>query len=250
MITLDGGKMSKSRGNLITPEEAFDTVGADSLRLFHLFVGPPGDDFDWRSEQSNHMMEGCHRFLARLWRLATDQVDRVTLADREPIAADVELEKATHRLIDRIHRDCERWSYNTAVAAAMEFLNTVYKHLQAPEGGRRQTVDFAIDSMLLLLAPMVPHVTAELWERRHGSDSSAHDQPWPSADRAMVAVETVTLVVQVNGKVRDRIEVDAGIDDAAAEALALASPKVIQALDGQAPKKVITRPPRLVNVVI
>ena len=112
MITMDGSKMSKSKGNLIAPERYFDTVGADSLRLFHLFVGPPADDFDW-SDQTDQMIEGCHRFLGRVWRLATGGVERVTLVDRDPTAADVELEKATHRLIDRVSRDYERWSYNT-----------------------------------------------------------------------------------------------------------------------------------------
>ena len=106
MITMDGSKMSKSRGNLIAPEKYFDTVGADALRLFHLFVGPPGDDFDW-GPQTDQMIEGCHRFLSRLWRAGTDSVDRVTLVDREPTASDVELEKDTHRLIDRVSADCD-----------------------------------------------------------------------------------------------------------------------------------------------
>jgi leucyl-tRNA synthetase len=249
MITMDGSKMSKSKGNLIAPEHYFETVGADSLRLFHLFVGPPADDFEW-SSQSDQMMEGCYRFLGRVWRLATGGVERVTLVDREPTAADLELEKATHRLIDRVSRDYERWSYNTGVAAAMEFVNTVYRHIQAPGGARRVTVDFAIDSLLLLLAPMAPHITAELWELRHGEDPGVHEQSWPVADRALLKVETVTMVVQVNGKVRERIEVDAGIGEAEATALALAAPKVVAALAGRPAKQVIARPPRLVNVVV
>jgi leucyl-tRNA synthetase len=249
MITLDGAKMSKSRGNLVAPEHYFATVGADSLRLFHLFVGPPADDFDW-STQSDHMMEGCHRFLGRVWRLATARVERMTLVDRQPTAADVELEKETHRLIDRISRDFDRWSYNTAVAAAMEFVNTLYRHVQAPEGGRAQTVGFAIDSLLLLLAPMAPHVTAELWERRHGDGSQVHAQAWPKADPDLVRVDTVTMVVQVNGKVRDRLEVNAAISEDEAARLSLAVPRVADALAGRQPRRVIARPPRLVNVVI
>ena len=249
MITMDGSKMSKSKGNLIAPERYFETVGADSLRLFHLFVGPPADDFEW-SSQSDQMMEGCYRFLGRVWRLATGGVERVALVDREPTAADLELEKATHRLIDRISRDYERWSYNTGVAVAMEFINTVYRHIQVPEGARRATVDFAIDSLLLVLAPMVPHITAELWELRHGEDPGVHEQSWPVADPALLKVDTVTMVVQVNGKVRERIEVDAGVGEAEATALALAAPKVVAALAGHPPAKVIARPPRLVNVVV
>jgi leucyl-tRNA synthetase len=249
MITMDGSKMSKSRGNLIAPERYFDSVGADALRLFHLFVGPPGDDFDWAA-QTDQMIEGCHRFLNRLWRLGTDTVERVTLVDREREASDLELEKETHRLIDKVSSDYERWSYNTAVAAAMEFLNSVYRHIQAPAGARRASVDLAVDSLLLLLAPMAPHITAELWEQRHAEAVPLHRQSWPSADPALVAVDTVTLVVQVNGKVRDRIEVDASITEEGAVALALAAPKVVDALAGGQPKKVIARPPRLVNVVI
>ncbi|HEY3810957.1 MAG TPA: class I tRNA ligase family protein, partial [Acidimicrobiales bacterium] len=265
MITLDGSKMSKSKGNLIAPENYFDTVGADSLRLFHLFVGPPADDFEW-SAQSDQMMEGCHRFLARVWRLATGGVERVTLVDREPVAADVELEKATHRLVDRVSRDWDRWSYNTSVAAAMEFVNTLYRHIQSEEGARRATVDAAIDTLLLLLAPMTPHIAAELWERRHrsegqaggagqagragGAAGSVHAQPWPVADPALVKVDSVTMVVQVNGKVRDRVDVDAGIGESDAAAVALALPKVVAELAGRTPAKVIARPPRLVNVVV
>ena len=223
MITMDGSKMSKSRGNLISPEKYFDGVGADSLRLFHLFVGPPGDDFDW-SAQTDQMIEGCHRFLARLWRLAVGAVE-VPLADRDATVADRELDKETHRLIDKVNRDFERWSYNTAVAACMEFLNSVYKYIQSGEGGRTATVDFAVDSLLLLLAPMTPHITAELWEVRHPASPPLHAQAWPAADPAMLVVDTVTMVVQVNGKVRDRLDVPAGVSEAEASALALASPR-------------------------
>jgi leucyl-tRNA synthetase len=270
MITMDHAKMSKSRGNVITPERFFDSVGADALRLFHLFVGPPAEGFNWDS-QTDQMIAGCHRFLGRLWRVALDSVQNVSLVDRVPVGSDLELEKDTHRLIDRVTSDLDRWSYNTAVAAAMEFLNTVYKHIQSPEGAARSSLDFAVDSLLLLLAPMVPHITAELWERRRGgseggvaggsvgfvesvrsvgSGGSVHDQAWPVADPSLLKVETVTMVVQVNGKVRDRLDVDASIEEGDAVALALGLPKVAAALAGAQPKKVIARPPRLVNVVV
>jgi leucyl-tRNA synthetase len=249
MITMDGSKMSKSKGNLISPEKYFDTVGADSLRLFHLFVGPPGDDFDW-SAQTDQMIEGCHRFLGRLWRLATGSVDRMSVAEREPTPADVALVKETHRLIDKVNSDFERWSYNTSVAACMEFVNGVYRYIQSPEGARRETLDFAVDSLLLLLAPMSPHITAELWERRHPGEEPLHARPWPSADPALVAVDTATMVVQINGKVVDRLEVSASLDEAAAVSAALASSRVADRLAGAQPKKVISRPPRLVNLVV
>ncbi|HVA74700.1 MAG TPA: leucine--tRNA ligase [Acidimicrobiales bacterium] len=249
MITMDGSKMSKSKGNLVAPERYFESVGADSLRLFHLFVGPPGDDFDW-GEQTDQMIEGCHRFLGRLWRIALGSLDSANIVDREPAEADVSLEKETHRLIDRVSSDYERWSYNTAVAAAMEFLNAVYRAVQSSEGVARSTLDFAVDSLLLLLAPMAPHITAELWERRRGPGGSVHGQPWPVADLALVAVDTVTMIVQINGKLADRIDVDASISEQDAVATALASSRVVDRLAGKNPRKVIARPPRLVNLVV
>ncbi|MBV9660455.1 MAG: leucine--tRNA ligase [Acidimicrobiales bacterium] len=249
MITMDGSKMSKSKGNLIAPERYYDTVGADSLRLFHLFVGPPADNFDW-GEQTDQMIEGCHRFLGRLWRLATGSVDRGSIIDREPTAADEDLDKDTHRLIAKVSSDFDHWSYNTAVASCMEFLNSVYRYLQSDEGGRRATVDFAVESLLLLMAPMAPHISAELWELHDPARGSVHAQAWPVADPSKVHEERVTMVVQVNGRVRDRLEVDATVSEGDAVATALASPRVSEALGGQQPKRVVARPPRLVNVVV
>jgi leucyl-tRNA synthetase len=133
------------------------------------------------------------------------------------------------------------------VAACMEFVNSVYRYVQSPEGARTETVSFAVDTLLLLLAPMAPHITAELWERRHGN--RVHAQPWPVADPAKVAAETVTMVVQVAGKVVDRLEVSPGLDADAAAQLALGSEKVTARLGGGAPSRVIARPPKLVNIV-
>ena len=242
MIRLGGDKMSKSKGNLVAPEEILDNDGADALRLAHLFVGPPQDDVDWEGVQ----IEGTARFLQRLWRLATGDVGAEPV-DREPTDADVAVERATHRLIARITDEYERWSYNTAVAGCMEHLNELYRYAQADEAPRSQTLADAVDTLLLVLAPMAPHVTAELWERRRGGH--VHTEAWPVADESMLVVDAVTMVVQVNGKVRDRIEVPAGIDAAEAERLALASEKVQAQLGGAEPRKVIARPPKLVNVV-
>ena len=234
MIRMGGSKMSKSKGNLVAPSRYLDTVGADALRLFHLFVGPPADDVDW-SEQTDEIIEGCSRFLRRTWRLVLE-AGAVAAASGDASAT---VDRAAHRLIERITDEYDRWSYNTAVAGLMEFVNLLYK-----EG----STDFAIDTLLLLLAPMAPHVSAELWERRHGTH--VHEQSWPVADPAMVVIDSVTMVVQVNGKLKDRIDVTPDLDEAAAEAVALASPKVQEAMAGATPKKVIARPPRLVNIVI
>ena len=233
MIRMGGTKMSKSKGNLVAPSRYFDTVGADALRLYHLFVGPPADDVDW-TDQTDEVIEGCSRFLHRVWRLALDEGD-----GPGPAADTTKVERAAHRLVAKVSEDYERWSYNTAVAALMEFTNLLY---------REGTTDFAVDTMLLLLAPMAPHLSAELWERRRGGH--VHAQAWPEADPEMVAAESVTMVVQVNGKVRDRIEVDPTTDGAEAERLALGSPRVQEHLAGAEPRRVVTRPPNLVNVVV
>jgi leucyl-tRNA synthetase len=224
MIRLGGTKMSKSKGNLVSPEEIINDYGADALRLAHLFVTPPGDDVDWEA----FGIEGTYRFLKRVWRLAlfTELVENAAV------------DRAAHQLIAKVSDEYDRWSYNTAVASLMEFVNLLSK-----EGATA----FAVDTLLLLLAPMTPHIAGELWERRHGTD--VHSQSWPTADPALVKPESVTLIVQVNGKVRDRIEVDPDISASDAEQLALASAKAQEHIGGAAPRKVISRPPNLVNIV-
>ncbi len=241
MIRLGGDKMSKSKGNLVAPEEILDVEGADALRLAHLFVGPPQDDVDWEGVG----IEGCSRFLQRVWRLATGEAV-AEQEDRAPNADDIDIEKKTHRLIDRVTTDYERWSYNTAVSTYMEFTNDLYKYIQKATP-RAATLSFAIDTLLMVMAPMAPHITAELYERRTGND--VHRQAWPIADPEMLRLESVTMVVQVNGKVRDRIDVAADISDADAEAVAMASDKVQPFLTGT-PKKIIVRAPQLVNIVV
>jgi leucyl-tRNA synthetase len=231
MIRLDGAKMSKSKGNLVAPEEIVDQYGADALRLAHLFVGPPADDVDWETVA----IEGTYRFLKRVWRLADPAGD----ADKADDEAAIEVTRATHRLVNRISDDYDRWSYNTAVAACMEFVNLLSK---------QGTTEEAVDTLLLLMAPMAPHITAELWERRHGTH--IHEQAWPEADPDLAKLQTETMVVQVNGKVRDRLDVDPTVDEAEAEALALQSARVQELLAGGSPKKVIARPPKLVNIVV
>ncbi len=253
MIRMDGTKMSKSKGNLVAPSRYLDTVGADALRLFHLFVGPPADDVDW-TDQTDQVIEGCGRFLDRVWRLAVGDADDRRGAGQSgradgSAAPDAEaaraVRRAIHRLIDRVSGDYERWSYNTAVAACMEFVNLLQPF--ARDGGDPEVVAEAVDTLLLLLAPMTPHLAAEAWERRHGDH--VHERRWPVADPALVVQEQVTMVVQVAGKVRDRLEVAVDISEDEAIAAALASDKVQAALAGATPARVISRPPRLVNLV-
>jgi leucyl-tRNA synthetase len=149
-----------------------------------------------------------------------------------------------------VTNDLERWSYNTAVAHCMEQLNLLQRYGRSSDGPHATVWAEAADALLSLLAPLTPHVTAELWEQRHPGEPSVHEQSWPTFDPALVRDETVTMVVQVNGKLRDKVEVDPEITEAEAVAVALASPKVIEALAGREPQRVIARPPRLVNVVV
>jgi leucyl-tRNA synthetase len=248
MIRLAGEKMSKSKGNLVAPEGILDSRGADTLRLAQLGLKPPQDDVDWE----NVSIDGAFRFLCRVWRIAlpgSDLVAAARLRDTEH-GADLALTRSTHALIDQVTNDFERWSYNTAVAKYMSFVNEVYRYVQAPDGVNPRTLDEAVDTLLLLMAPAVPHITAELWELRKGRDAHIHTHAWPVADPAMLLQETVTMVVQVNGKVRDRIEIHADATEEEAIAAALASAKVMESVNGAHPKKVIARAPKLVNLVI
>jgi leucyl-tRNA synthetase len=245
MIRLGGTKMSKSRGNLVAPEEIIDTLGADALRLAHLAVKPPEEDVDWEDVG----LEGASRFLRRVWRLAVPGGPAgVVRRDGPAGPADVALQRATHRLVADVTADFDRWAYNVAVARYMAFVNELAR--AAGEGGvHGPTWDQAVDTLLQLLAPACPHVTAELWARRHDG-AHVHTSAWPVADPAMLVEESVTLVVQVDGKVRDRVEVAADADEAACVAAALASEKVRAQLGGAEPRTVIARPPKLVNVVV
>ncbi|HWE67357.1 MAG TPA: leucine--tRNA ligase [Acidimicrobiales bacterium] len=250
MIRMDGTKMSKSKGNLIAPEHYYDTVGADGLRLFHLFVGPPFDDMDW-SDQTDQVIEGCGRYLDRLWRTFSPEGEHAAALRSGPETdADRDVRRATHRAIAAVTSDLERWSYNTAVAHCMEQLNLLQRYARDAAGPHEVVWQEAADALLALLAPLAPHVTAELWEQRHPGQPSVHLQRWPTFDPELIRAETVTMVVQVNGKLRDKIQVDPAIGEAEAEAVAVTSPKVIDALGGRTPQRVVVRPPRLVNLVV
>ena len=247
MIRMDGTKMSKSKGNLVAPRDYFDTVGADALRLFHLFVGPPADDVDW-TEQTDEVIDGCGRFLDRVWRLAVPEEPTAPPAPSGEPTDGPGRPPGHPQLIDRVTKDFERWSYNTAVAACMEFVNLLQRY--ARDGGHAaDVVDEAVDTLLLLLAPMAPARGRRAWERRHGDH--VHLQPWPVADPA--------LLVRGHGDHgRPGQRQGARPDRGGAghrprprpRPLALASAKVVEALAGAAPTRVIARPPKLVNVVV
>jgi leucyl-tRNA synthetase len=222
--------MSKSRGNVQTPDEYVKRYGADTLRLFMMFMGPWVDGADWDASG----IEGVHRFLRRVWDLA--------LADPQPAGPrDEGVDREVQRAIKRVTEDLGTYSFNTAVAAMMELSNA----LQKAVGPSR---DAGIATLILLVAPFAPHMAEELWHRRGGT-ASVHQQAWPTFDPRLAASPEATVMVQIDGKVRDRLVVPAGTADAELERLALASAKVHAALDGAAPKKIIVVSGRVVSIV-
>ncbi|MHB8244020.1 MAG: leucine--tRNA ligase [Acidimicrobiales bacterium] len=242
MIRLGGRAMSKSKGNVVSPDDYFERVGADALRLFHLFAGPAVEDIDW-TDQTDEIIDGCARYLARVWRLACGEVTR---NESTPFVGGPDaLRREVHSAIARVSSDIERYGFNTAVAALMDLTNTIYKHVHA--GTEEEATDEAIRALLELLAPLAPHLAAEAYERRYGEH--VHSRPWPVADPAFLVAEHVTMIVQVNGKLRDRIEVATSTTEEEATDLALASSKVQEQLQGAAPKRIVVRLPTLVNVV-
>ena len=241
LLAPDGRRMSKSRGNVITPDEMVERYGADSLRLFELFMAPFDQDALWSDEGIN----GQRRFLGRVWNLVHETY--AAAAGRRFEAPDEELTRLRHKTVKRVTGDIEQFRFNTMVAALMEFTNALSERYRE---GRWQTRAYqdAVETLLLLLAPPAPHIAEELWLRT-GHEGSVHQQPWPAWDEALTRDEVVTVVVQVNGRVRDRIELAADADEAAAQAAALARPRIQEFVTNPAAAKVIYVKGRLLNIV-
>ena len=245
MIRLGGSKMSKSKGNLVAPEGILDVQGADALRLAHLQVKPPQEDVDWE----DFGIDGCAKFLNRVWRIAHPENSLIeSLREGDTNGQDEEIIRQTNRLIERITGDYDRWSYNTAVAAFMEFTNTLYRWIQSEGGPHGEVLKSAIDTLLLVMAPATPHFCAELWEVRNSAH--IHQESWPQADKSKIKSETATLIVQINGKLKDRIEVASDLNEEEIQNYALASERVKELLNEQKPKRIIVRPPSLINIVL
>jgi len=249
MITRDGAKMSKSKGNTVSPAEFVERYGADTARTYVCFMGPPERGGDWSDEG----VEGVHRFLSRLWRLC-EEVEPMRAGELDPAAAEGEarelLAKA-HWAIDKVSRDFERgFQFNTAIAAVMELVNEAYRLKEGlyDEPAGVAAVRFATVTAASLIFPFAPHLGAEVWVRLQGG--RAWEDPWPVADAGLLASDTVTLVVQVNGKLRDRIEAAADAPEAELLALARESEKVRRHLDGKQIVKEIVVPGKLVNLVV
>jgi leucyl-tRNA synthetase len=238
MITRDGAKMSKTKGNVISPRDYVERYGADTARCYILFIGPPDQGADWSDEG----VAGVHRFLARLWRIASE----VEPGDATPAGEPTDLLRKAHWAIDKVTSDLDqRFAFNTAIAAVMELVNDCYR--------LRDTVPvehlrFAVATAGSLIFPFAPHLGAEVYETLTGA--RVWEAPWPAADGSLLVGETVEIVVQVNGKLRDRVQAPAGSPQEDQERLARESPRVAARLDGGEIVKTVVVPDKLVNFVV
>ncbi len=248
MITRDGAKMSKSKGNTVSPADIVERFGADATRTYVCFMGPPVKGGDWTDEG----VDGVFRFLARLWRLSREVDDRTSPGEAPtPDAGPArELLAKSHWAIDKVTRDIEpRFQFNTAIAAVMELVNDAYRLKDGAYGSPAgdAAVRFATSTAASLLFPFAPHLASDVYELLN--DERVWEQPWPEADPALLASDTFALVIQVNGKLRDRLEADASASEDELLALARGSEKVARFLDGKEIVKEIVVPGKLVNLV-
>jgi leucyl-tRNA synthetase len=251
ILTGRAEKMSKSKRNVVDPNAIIATYGADSARLFTLFAAPPENDLVWKDEG----VEGVHRFLTRLWNMVQQRLEAIRGAapyagdgaDLEPATA--ELRRLAHKTVQAVTEDVDqRYHFNTAIARCMELVNALSKH-EAPAGGPAAAVQRdAFHALVGMLAPFAPHVAEELWNEIGGAGLVA-DAPWPAYDPAAAADDTVTVAVQVMGKLRATLAVERGIANDALEALALAHENVKKHVAGKTIRKVIVVPGKLVNIV-
>jgi leucyl-tRNA synthetase len=236
----DHEKMSKSRGNVIAPDVLVERYGADAVRAFLMFFAR----WDMGAPWNSNGIDGTVRWLRRVWSAVTEP-GQAGHPDPEILVA---LRRKVHQTLRQVTRDFETFEFNTIVSALMELMNEMYKAREAGAGGAPAWQE-AVKIYLLMLAPVCPHVAEELWQFI-GNPYSIHTQPWPKVDQAAAAEQEITLIVQVNGKLRDRITVPADIEDESAKAIALASPAVQKLLNGKPPRQVILVPKRLVNIVL
>ncbi len=247
MVTKDGSKMSKSRGNVVSPAAIVERLGADTARCYILFVGPPDQDADWSDEG----VEGVHRFLGRLWRLSAETAERAGAPPAEPAGPaaaegeDLALLRKTHWAIEKVGGDLRRFAFNTAIAAVMELLNECSRLRETAEV---ETLRFALATAASLLFPFAPHVCADIYERLTGE--RVWEQRWPQAEEAMLESDVYELVCQVNGKVRDRVQASAEAPAHELKELCRAAPNVRAHVDGREIVKEIVVPGKLVNLVV
>lgn len=244
MVLKDGSKMSKSKGNTVDPQQLIDRYGADTVRLFSMFAAPPEQSLEW----SDSGVEGANRFLRRLWRLVMEAEPAPTTIDCSTLSkAQKNLRRKTHETIAKVSDDYgRRQTFNTAIAAVMELCNEVSKFV-VQDDADRYVVKEALNSALLMLCPIVPHITDALW--RQGSQTDILEQTWPAIDESALGKDELEIVVQVNGKVRAKVVVSADADKETLEKIALENENVQRFIDGNTVRKVIVVPAKLVNIV-
>jgi leucyl-tRNA synthetase len=241
--------MSKSKRNVVDPETIIETYGADTARLFMMSDSPPERDLEWTEAG----IEGAWRYLNRLWRLIAENELPLAAAGSgngqgEVSGLALTVLRETHRTIARVSDDLEKFGFNRAVARLRELTN-VLVDFTATDATSAMVRRQAFETLVKLIGPFMPHIAEALWQHL-GHDRLLVDEPWPEADPAYLAQDTVTLGVQVNGKLRGTIELAAGSAEDESRAAALALPGVVAALAGRAPRKVIVVPDRIVNVVV
>jgi leucyl-tRNA synthetase len=241
MIQRNGAVMSKSKGNGVVPDDIVQHYGADTGRVYEMFLGPPDQDAEW----NDRGVDGVARFLHRVWRLVVGEEDEI-IAGTAPVSVE-DLSRKRHETIEKVTRDVETFHFNTAMSALMELANAMQDYLQAG-GQRNETWDSVCRDMTRLLGPFAPHLAEELWERL-GGEGLVVFQPWPEVDAALLRRPQVTVVVQVDGRLRDRIEMPSGSDEADAQQRALQSTNVQRALGGRPVRRAVYVRDRLINLV-
>ena len=244
-------KMSKSAGNVVTPDETAGKYGADSTRVYEMFIAPFEETVQW----SEDGIRGSFKFLARVYRLVAQQSEGWTPGWRERLdagdAKEKSLRRKTHQTIVKIADDLEHFRFNTSVAGLMEWVNAMYEIANAlPAGRRSAALDEAIENLILVLAPFAPHLADELWQVGLGQSGFLYKHAWPESDPEVAKADEITLVVQVNGKVRDKITAPAGLDNESLKAIALESERVQEHTNGKTIRNVIVVPGKLVNIVV
>jgi leucyl-tRNA synthetase len=241
MVVMDGSAMSKSRGNLVALSDELEKHGVDAIRLSMVFAGPPEDDVDW----SDVSPSGSVKFLTRAWRLSGD----ITSAPGVDFSkGDVSLRKATHKALNDAGFAVESFRFNVAVARVMELVNATRKAIDSGCGGADPAAREAVEAIAIMVSLVAPFTAEEMWERL-GHKPAVALAGWPAVDPKLLVADSVEAVIQINGKIKERIDVSPTITDAELEALALAHPTIVAELGANAPKKVIARAPKLVNIV-
>lgn len=248
MVLKDGTKMSKSKGNTVDPEDLIKTYGADTVRLFSMFAAPPEQSLEW----TDSGVEGAFRFLKKLWKAVASHLEAGSAGEIDVNSLDEQqkaLRRKTHETISKVSDDYgRRQTFNTAIAAVMELLNEITRSADRSTPNGLAVEREALEAATLLLAPIVPHACHALWQA-FGNEVAVLDAPWPTVDEAALVKDTITIVAQVNGKVRAKLDAPANADKDALEKIALADESVLKHIDGKMIRKVIVVPGKLVNIV-